>query len=240
MQGPTVRVHPVRNVHNSREIIKGDLRDIPPAALPAIAKPDRHVPENIRAPGNDPGNKVFNDPFLVPPPLLAACAALPGSPGPRSMASISGIWDGMDIRVVVRDRRERKKIPAADSAETHANRSYGRTGDIWQDFPVLKVSLRYCMGNSCPLGRTESIYNKMSNILYKYLCQMTRVLQYSIENNRTRAARTPVKHRCGMHTRTGVFLKNVHPPKDMAGQSSTNLNRSVKSTCGPVFRSLPQ
>ena len=90
VQWTTVRIHPVRNVDNSREIIKGDLRDIPPSALPAIAKPDCHVPEDIKAPGNDPGNKVFNDPFLVPPPLLAACAALPAV----LVAAIHGIHFG--------------------------------------------------------------------------------------------------------------------------------------------------
>jgi hypothetical protein len=94
---------------------------------------------------------------------------------------------------------------------------------FWQDFSVMTVNLRHSGDRSCSLGRTENIYNKMSNILYKYLCQMTQVLQYSKENNRTRAARTPVKHRRGMHTRSRVFLKECPPTKDMAGSPQPTL-----------------
>lgn len=35
-----------------------------------------------------------------------------------------------------------------------------------------------------PLSQTENIYNKMSNILYKYQCVTARVLQYSQENTK--------------------------------------------------------
>jgi hypothetical protein len=83
--------------------------------------------------------------------------------------------------------------------------------------------------------RTESIYNKMSNKLYKYLCRMVQVLQYSIENNRTRAARTPVKDRLrDAHPQPGI-LEMSTLQRIWQGKPHTNPNRPVPNNVRTGF-----
>jgi hypothetical protein len=79
----------------------------------------------------------------------------------------------------------------------------------------------------------------MSNKLYKYLCRMAQVLQYSIENNRTRAARTPVKHRLrDAHPQPGI-LEMSTLQRIWQGNPHTNPDRSVRNHVRAGFSSLP-
>ena len=93
----------------------------------------------------------------------------------------------MDIRVLSEPKGTGEKSRRWIHAEAEGTGLENRI--LMKDFSVMAVSLRHSGDRSCSLGRTENIYNKMSNILYKYLCQTTRVLQYSMKNTKNTSSK---------------------------------------------------
>ena len=72
------------------------------------------------------------------------------------------------------------------------------------------------------LSRTENIYNKMSNILYKYQCVTAQVLQYSRENTKNTSSKKTCKCPAGCTTAQDTkHHSTFYPPKWMAGQTSS-------------------
>jgi len=71
-EGPAIRINPVIDPGNTREIRKGNIFAGPPSSR----KPYPDVPEDILAIIADPWDKILRYPFLSPSPLLAAFSAL--------------------------------------------------------------------------------------------------------------------------------------------------------------------
>ena len=71
-EGPAIRINPVIDPGNTREIRKGEI----PAGPPSSRNPYPDVPEDILAIIADPWDKILRYPFLSPSPLLAAFSAL--------------------------------------------------------------------------------------------------------------------------------------------------------------------
>ncbi len=76
-------INPVVDPVNIGQIFLHEVRG---SAVSPVRESDKDMHQNVTPPAANPWHKVFDDPFLVPSPLLAAFAALP---------ALLGHWTGL-------------------------------------------------------------------------------------------------------------------------------------------------
>ena len=72
-ENPAVSIYPIVNADNLRKVLK---YKIPSVAMFPVRKFQRNVLKDILPVGINPRDKVFDNPFLAPPPLLTTLTAL--------------------------------------------------------------------------------------------------------------------------------------------------------------------
>lgn len=77
-------IHPVVNTGNTLKVFRYKTCS---SAGTAVSKADQDVVEDILPAPMNPGYKIFSNPFLVPPPLLAALSALSAVLGRHGLLS---------------------------------------------------------------------------------------------------------------------------------------------------------